>query len=328
MGRGKQKMELIADEKSRRTTFQKRKKGLMKKAYEFSTLCDVDVCIIIYGPSKQEDEVHTWPTDPNEVKRIVGKYYSITKSKPAYNVVNVFDIMSDRKRRIDADISKLRKAFYAAKYPTWHQSLDYCSNYELDLLLNRMNPNIEALDRLIEFKKLEIQARNINCTATSNSESDTRQQLFEKPSYSFSPFDIRMQQLPFSDMMTSTRFDSHTMTTSTMPFMTMMLGNDFYQGGYDYGYGYGYDGFGDQLNGEEAFGSSFDQYINKTTASRGQSLNDPAAPGMFNNVASFGTSQQYLSMLNYPRYPFLPSSSPQMHGSEFGNTESNYKIDR
>ncbi|KAF3432722.1 hypothetical protein FNV43_RR23824 [Rhamnella rubrinervis] len=50
MGRGKLKLELITNEKSRKRTFEKRSKGLVKKCSELSTLCDVDVCMVMVDP--------------------------------------------------------------------------------------------------------------------------------------------------------------------------------------------------------------------------------------------------------------------------------------
>ncbi|KAH7533929.1 hypothetical protein FEM48_Zijuj04G0183700 [Ziziphus jujuba var. spinosa] len=49
----KLKMELVLDEKSRKTTFQKRKRSMLKNYYEFSTLCGIDVCMITYGPKQR-----------------------------------------------------------------------------------------------------------------------------------------------------------------------------------------------------------------------------------------------------------------------------------
>ncbi|KAJ0551569.1 putative transcription factor MADS-type1 family [Helianthus annuus] len=62
MGRAKLKMELIAKEKTRNTTYHKRKQGIIKKANEFSILCDVDTSIIIFPPNSNEPEI--WPENP------------------------------------------------------------------------------------------------------------------------------------------------------------------------------------------------------------------------------------------------------------------------
>nr|GEY18653.1 transcription factor, MADS-box [Tanacetum cinerariifolium] len=51
MGRAKLRMELIKKEKTRITTYHKRKLGILKKASEFSILCDVDTIMIITPPN-------------------------------------------------------------------------------------------------------------------------------------------------------------------------------------------------------------------------------------------------------------------------------------
>ncbi|KAF5743301.1 agamous-like MADS-box protein AGL14 [Tripterygium wilfordii] len=68
-------MELMSNEQSRMRTYQKRKKGLMKMTYEFSTLCGVEVCVIIH--EDRSAGVETWPKNPNEVKGIIDKHRSV-----------------------------------------------------------------------------------------------------------------------------------------------------------------------------------------------------------------------------------------------------------
>ncbi|GJT51233.1 retrotransposon-related protein, partial [Tanacetum coccineum] len=56
MGQVKLRMELIKKEKTRITTYHKRKLGILKKASEFSILCDVDTIMIITPPNSNEPE--------------------------------------------------------------------------------------------------------------------------------------------------------------------------------------------------------------------------------------------------------------------------------
>lgn len=49
MGRKKIQISRIQDERNRQVTFTKRKFGLMKKAYELSTLCDCDIALIVFN---------------------------------------------------------------------------------------------------------------------------------------------------------------------------------------------------------------------------------------------------------------------------------------
>ncbi|RID56338.1 hypothetical protein BRARA_G03542 [Brassica rapa] len=51
MGRAKLEIKPIQKSTNRQITYSKRKKGLMKKAYELSTLCDIDLALLMFSPS-------------------------------------------------------------------------------------------------------------------------------------------------------------------------------------------------------------------------------------------------------------------------------------
>nr|GEW44365.1 agamous-like MADS-box protein AGL104 [Tanacetum cinerariifolium] len=51
MGRNKLPMKRIDNNTSRLVTFCKRRNGLIKKAYELSVLCDIDIALIMFSPS-------------------------------------------------------------------------------------------------------------------------------------------------------------------------------------------------------------------------------------------------------------------------------------
>ncbi|CAN0905541.1 Agamous-like MADS-box protein AGL104 [Linum grandiflorum] len=51
MGRVKLQLKRIENTTNRQVTFSKRRNGLIKKAYEISVLCDVDVALIMFSPS-------------------------------------------------------------------------------------------------------------------------------------------------------------------------------------------------------------------------------------------------------------------------------------
>ncbi|CAH8259504.1 unnamed protein product [Arabidopsis lyrata] len=61
MTRKKVKVAYISNNSSRKATFKKRKKGLMKKVNELSTLCGINACAIIYSPYDSNPEV--WPSN-------------------------------------------------------------------------------------------------------------------------------------------------------------------------------------------------------------------------------------------------------------------------
>ncbi|CAI9294560.1 unnamed protein product [Lactuca saligna] len=51
MGRNRLPMKRIENNTSRLVTFCKRRNGLIKKAYELSVLCDIDIALIMFSPS-------------------------------------------------------------------------------------------------------------------------------------------------------------------------------------------------------------------------------------------------------------------------------------
>ncbi|XP_078171024.1 agamous-like MADS-box protein AGL80 [Carex rostrata] len=67
MARKKVNLAWIQNDATRRATFKKRKKGLIKKASELSTLCGVDTCVVIYGPQDPKPEVWSSPKEALQV---------------------------------------------------------------------------------------------------------------------------------------------------------------------------------------------------------------------------------------------------------------------
>ncbi|KAL6013208.1 hypothetical protein ACLOJK_003700, partial [Asimina triloba] len=51
MGRVKLQIKKIENTTNRQVTFSKRRNGLIKKAYELSILCDIDIALIMFSPS-------------------------------------------------------------------------------------------------------------------------------------------------------------------------------------------------------------------------------------------------------------------------------------
>ncbi|KAJ8632671.1 hypothetical protein MRB53_026007 [Persea americana] len=51
MVRGKTQLRRIENAASRQVTFSKRRNGLLKKAFELSVLCDVEVALMVFSPT-------------------------------------------------------------------------------------------------------------------------------------------------------------------------------------------------------------------------------------------------------------------------------------
>ncbi|CAM8985796.1 unnamed protein product [Rhodiola kirilowii] len=137
MARGKTKIALIKDDKVLKSTFQKRKKGVIKKVMELTTLCDIIACIVIYGPAigGKPPEIFTWPEDQERVLAAIRMY----KEK-----------MDHRMRTTDL-CNYLRDG---RKLNTADDVIDQSDGCGVDLvlsLLNWVDARIRAVDERIDF---------------------------------------------------------------------------------------------------------------------------------------------------------------------------------
>ncbi|XP_057493334.1 agamous-like MADS-box protein AGL82 [Actinidia eriantha] len=133
MGRAKQRMELISNEKARYVTFQKRKKGLKKKTYELKTLCDVDVCVIIYG-SQMDDhpsEAEIWPPNPDTIQHLIDAYRHQSNEDRIKRSLNLSNFFEDRNQKMEHALVKLRQRNNEATYSTWDDRYNDLSKEQL-----------------------------------------------------------------------------------------------------------------------------------------------------------------------------------------------------
>ncbi|CAA2998542.1 agamous-like MADS-box AGL80 [Olea europaea subsp. europaea] len=154
MGRAKLNMELISKEKSRNITFKKRKEGLMRKMHEFTTLCDVSACMIIYPPTQDKNTVEPeiWPQNLEETRRIIDIYEN--KKKDSGNkTYGLSDFFNERNQKIEDELEKLRNKNKEAKYPTWIKLMDELSEIQLREFYALLSNKAEYVKSRIEMLK-------------------------------------------------------------------------------------------------------------------------------------------------------------------------------
>ncbi|KAK8627075.1 hypothetical protein V6N13_134702 [Hibiscus sabdariffa] len=61
MTRKKIKLAYITNDAARNATYKKRKKGLIKKISELTTLCGVEACVVLYPPGS-DSQPEAWPS--------------------------------------------------------------------------------------------------------------------------------------------------------------------------------------------------------------------------------------------------------------------------
>ncbi|KAI0518879.1 hypothetical protein KFK09_006316 [Dendrobium nobile] len=103
MARKKVKLEWIANDSARRATLKKRRKGLVKKVEELSTLCDVKACLIIYAPSDAQPEV--WPS-PHEANKVLAKLRRLPEMEQSKKMMNQEGFMRHRIGKLQEQIRK------------------------------------------------------------------------------------------------------------------------------------------------------------------------------------------------------------------------------
>lgn len=103
MARKKVKLEWIANDAARRATFKKRRKGLMKKVSELSTLCDVKACLIVYGHNETSPEV--WPSTTDAV-RVLAKLKRMPEMEQSKKMMNQEGFMRQRIAKLQDQLRK------------------------------------------------------------------------------------------------------------------------------------------------------------------------------------------------------------------------------
>ena len=147
------KLALIADDSARKASYNKRKKGLIKKVSELTILCDVPACAIISSPFDSQTEV--WP-HPEGANKIIERFQNLSLVDETRNVSHERYIMQMIAKARD----KLRKMKYENHEQEWdlfmlrnlqaNNMLDELTTEEVKDLGKRAEKKLKEVDEKIE----------------------------------------------------------------------------------------------------------------------------------------------------------------------------------
>lgn len=150
-------MELISNKKSRSVTYEKRRKGLEKKARELSTLCGVKVALIIYSPkdtNNQPLEPYIWPQDnPQDILSLINSYKEENLNDRRRRTTDLTMFYRDRTKKAEEEFAKLHKKNTEAKHPTWDDHYDSLTSEELRQFGGLLESKLEAMRARLDFMK-------------------------------------------------------------------------------------------------------------------------------------------------------------------------------
>ncbi|KAK3154097.1 hypothetical protein QOZ80_2BG0185970 [Eleusine coracana subsp. coracana] len=111
MARKKVNLQYITDDAARRATLRKRRPGLMKKASELATLCDVEVCVVVYAEGESEPQV--WPPSAADATRILGRFNDVPETEQYKKMMDMEGFLTQRVAKLREQLEKARRENHA-----------------------------------------------------------------------------------------------------------------------------------------------------------------------------------------------------------------------
>ncbi|KAK4752342.1 hypothetical protein SAY87_021140 [Trapa incisa] len=104
--RGEVQLEYIRSPRRRKATYMKRKKGLLKKIYELSTLCDVHACAVVYH-SDYDAKPEVWPS-LEKANPVIERYRSLPEIYRQRTTMDQEAYLTDRILKGEERLKKIK----------------------------------------------------------------------------------------------------------------------------------------------------------------------------------------------------------------------------
>lgn len=129
-GRGKVILQRITNENKRKACQKKRMAGLLKKAHEVSTLCDVESATIVYCPGEKEPTV--WPPSYENVKETVEKFLGKPEVERRKYSVTHEGFLAEKVKKKQAKFNQMKKKNDDMEFQTLLASLTHHHHKEMN----------------------------------------------------------------------------------------------------------------------------------------------------------------------------------------------------
>ncbi|XP_010455018.1 PREDICTED: agamous-like MADS-box protein AGL80 [Camelina sativa] len=106
MTRKKVNMAFIENETARKSTFKKRKRGVLKKAHELATLCDIPICVIVNSAYESNPEM--WPSR-EAADKVVSQWRMMSVMDQTKRMVNQESFLQQRITKATESWRKARR---------------------------------------------------------------------------------------------------------------------------------------------------------------------------------------------------------------------------
>ncbi|KAK8479518.1 hypothetical protein V6N13_018336 [Hibiscus sabdariffa] len=153
MARTRVKLAYITNDATRKGTYKKRKKGLVKKASKLSTLCDVEACVVIYF-STCDSQPEVWPSIVT-THRMLSNF----KEMPAMGQSNkMVNLVKKRIAKIEEQLRRLRgknrrKELTQVMYQNLGRNgLNTVKEEDLNDLSWLIDQNVNVIDNMLHMR--------------------------------------------------------------------------------------------------------------------------------------------------------------------------------
>lgn len=166
-------MEFINDSKARLSTFLNRRKGLEKKSRELSTLCGVQVGLIIFSPgdissTKINEEPLLYPEDPNEIKNIINSFLTSDPVERKRKNSDLSGFYLDKTKKARDELIKLQKDNTESLFPVCDHTYNALSVDQLHRFANQLETNIQAAKARLDSMKRARSSGLMGCGSDMN----------------------------------------------------------------------------------------------------------------------------------------------------------------